>query len=329
MKFIHLHWKNDHILSKNRSLFNWQYQGSDQQINFILAKEKNEVLGILGYIKNSKYDEELMTKDVVWLALWKVKDNTPSGLGLNLYKELLRKEQGSIIAVNGINETHPPIYRALGFQNVEFDCFYMVNSEISQNIIKHNCQLPKSQPIDQKGVSLKEIDIHEIQKIDNLVFQDNNLNHKSVSYFSNKYLLHPFYKYRIFSILDKKKCLGLLCTRIVTYKDYKALRVIDFIGEQKSISRIGKSILELIKIEGIEYVDFWQHGLQERYLLEAGFYKLDFQKNDIVIPNFFEPFVQKSIKIFSAVRLENTQNFFFFKGDGDQDRPTNLDEPYE
>ena len=69
MKFIHLHWKNDHILSKNRSLFNWQYQGSDQQINFILAKEKNEVLGILGYIKNSKYDEELMTKDVVWFAL--------------------------------------------------------------------------------------------------------------------------------------------------------------------------------------------------------------------------------------------------------------------
>ena len=100
MDFIHLHWKQNHILSQDRNLFDWQYKAQENKLNFVIAKEGKELLGILGYIKNSRYDNALKERDVVWLALWKVRENSPAGLGLKLYKKLVSLEPDCIIAVN-------------------------------------------------------------------------------------------------------------------------------------------------------------------------------------------------------------------------------------
>lgn len=324
MDFINEHWKKGHVLSTHKNLFEWQYKSEKNEINLLIAKESDEILGILGYIKNSNYDINLYKNDVIWLALWKVKNDAPSGLGLKLYEKLKRQEPGSIIAVNGINKLHPPIYRALGFENIKFNCFYMTNPKINQSIIKHNIPLPIASPSFHANLSLEEIGISEIKKIDFLPIDSANLNRKSLPYFTKRYLLHPFYDYRIFSIIENKDCLGLISSRIVSYKNYRALRILDFVGDPFSLSKVGNEILDLIIKEEIEYVDFWQYGLDDTVLIEGGFSKLDTESEDIIIPNFFEPLVQEKTNIYSAVKYKDNRKFLFCRADGDQDRPNQL-----
>ena len=67
-----------------------------------------------------------------------------------------------------------------------------------------------------------------------------------------------------------------------------------------------------------EYVDFYQYGIDHAIFDTAGF-TLNLLTDDLIIPNHFEPFVQKN-KTLHFFTSEHGQ-FYIFKGDGDQDRP--------
>ena len=69
-----------------------------------------------------------------------------------------------------------------------------------------------------------------------------------------------------------------------------------------------------------EYIDFLCSGLSSTMMLRAGFIKVN---DDVVIPNYFEPFVKKNIFInfFTESSLDE-ENLRIFKADGDQDRPS-------
>ena len=60
--------------------------------------------------------------------------------------------------------------------------------------------------------------------------------------------------------------------------------------------------------------------MDKKILKKAGFKQNKFTKN-IIIPNYFEPFVKENINICTAVWPKKTQ-LLIFKGDGDQDRPS-------
>ena len=49
---------------------------------------------------------------------------------------------------------------------------------------------------------------------------------------------------------------------------------------------------------------------------------MDCEKKDIVIPNYFEPFIQENISISYFTDSQNLENLRIFKADGDQDRPS-------
>ena len=70
-KFISNNYKNNHILIKNRNLFNFyfldKYKNNPQ---FLLAKDsKKQIIAILGYITNHQFDSKIKIKSL-WLALW-------------------------------------------------------------------------------------------------------------------------------------------------------------------------------------------------------------------------------------------------------------------
>ena len=96
------------------------------------------LVGILGYIPTRRYDDDLSAqKNIVWLALWKVREDYQSSMvGLKLLKTLESLEPNSVMAVNGINLNHPPIYKALGFQVHELGQYYLANPDVSQNLIQ-------------------------------------------------------------------------------------------------------------------------------------------------------------------------------------------------
>jgi len=87
MDFIDKYWKKGHIMSQDRDLFQYEYQDGDQ-INFILAIDKNTRLleGIFGFIKCS--DTKDVKKKDIWGSMWKVRE---SGENMPLLGILIQK----------------------------------------------------------------------------------------------------------------------------------------------------------------------------------------------------------------------------------------------
>ena len=102
------------------------------------------------------------------------------------------------------------------------------------------------------------------------------------------------------------------------FKKRKSLRIIDFNGDHKKIRFIGGQLIKFIEKNNYEYLDFYNFGIDKKYFKSAGFSEVN---NDVIIPNYYEPFLRKNIKINFAV-YPKIKNFILFKGDCDQERPS-------
>ena len=135
-KFINDEWKEDHILSKSKELFDWQYLNENNTYNFIILKNKNEILGILGFIPSYRYDKNLINKNIIWLALWKISERIEiKGIGLKMLSFLQKNVAHIGIGANGINKSLPNMYRALRYQAGHLNHYYSVNKNYDPKLI--------------------------------------------------------------------------------------------------------------------------------------------------------------------------------------------------
>ena len=116
---------------------------------------------------------------------------------------------------------------------------------------------------------------------------------------------------------------GLAVCRVVEALGARALRIVDLQINPEYISRIGRCVEELISRNDCEYADILQVGLPVEEFSKAGFQLLD-HDGSTVIPNYFEPFLSKNVKVDVCYKCASGDNFIAFKGDGDQDRPNVL-----
>lgn len=75
MMFIDAHWRRGHVLATSRPLMDWQYRAESDRYNFLLALQESDLLGVLGYIPTRRYDPALAENNVLWLTLWKIRDD--------------------------------------------------------------------------------------------------------------------------------------------------------------------------------------------------------------------------------------------------------------
>lgn len=325
MEFIGIHWRRGHILSENKPFMEWQHK-SYEGFNFIVAVSNGLIVAVLGYINNQRYDQNCDLK-TIWLALWKVKDDSKiGGLGLKLIKVLEVEEQPDILASNGTLIAQWPIYRLLGFKCLSLKCFYLVNTLVPKKIIgsvePHSKNIVGSNS-DLRISALSRVDANELKKIKWDAYTGLNEIVKTPDYFVKRYLLHPIYDYRVYKITGMTHLDSLIAARVVEYDNAKALRIIDFSGDSNSFVGLGALIREILENEGMEYCDFWQHGIDDKILADSGFSTLT-NDSGVIIPNFFEPFVRESGAIHSVFKTDLNGNYIICKGDGDQDRPSRL-----
>lgn len=314
-RFIHLEWKKNHILSKNKNVIEWFY-GNNNQINFVLAKYQKKIIGVLGFIPNFQFDIELKKNQIIWLALWKVKkDNRFNGVGLGLLNFLQKKFRGCAFGCNGINNKVEKIYKLLNYKSFYLNHYYFINSSMEQKVIKKKFKIKKFKE-KKSFYKIKKINKEEIKKIK---FPIKHQNKKSPKYFINRYFECRFFKYIIFGIFKKNNLKGIFSTKIQNYKASKILRIIDYYGDITHLRHI-KSALQKTMIEfNIEYTDFYNFGIKDSLMKRGGFIKNNFNKK-IVVPNYFYPFKNKNIKIRSVTKNINSR-LLIYKGDGDQDMP--------
>ena len=321
MDFISSHWQSEHVLAKNRSLMEWQHCSEDG-CNYILASEEGILVGVLGYIPTRRYDDELSAKNnIVWLALWKVRDDYHSSMvGLKLLKTLETLEPSSIMAVIGINSNHPPMYKALGFQVHELGQYYLANPYTSQNLIQNPENLSLATAIFGRA-NLKRVDYSDLENIRFSALKTSAF--KTIEYFKKRFILHPFYHYELYGIFLDSSLRAAIATRIAEHNGSRVLRIVDFIGEISILSDCGSAFQKLMAEQHLEYMDFWQCGISPEVLARAGFHKVD-PTGELICPNYFEPFVAENSRITCCVKGSLDESFIVCRADGDQDRPNDV-----
>lgn len=317
MAFIDRHWHKGHVLATSRALMDWQHREPDGSYNYLLAWEGGELLGVLGYLPTRRYDPALVGHNLLWLALWKTRDDVKvAGLGLRILHALGGIEPHVALGVSGINLAHPPMYRALGYQVVELAQHYLVNPDVPRRLISGHAE-KTIWPHPREGDAVfTEMDVEELQ---NLRWESHVIPRKTPTYFARRFLQHPFYRYRVF-LASRETHRGLLAMRVAMHQDAAALRIVDFTGDVEVLAQCGAALGKRMHEDKVEYVDFWQFGLPEGALEAAGFERVDPHAN-VVVPNYYEPFLAKNGRIVCAIKPQGKWPFLVFRADGDQDRP--------
>tara|TARA_B100000886_G_scaffold334084_1_gene289083 strand:+ start:2418 stop:3464 length:1047 start_codon:yes stop_codon:yes gene_type:complete len=328
-KFINNEWEKGHILSKSKNLFDWQYLNLNKSYNFIILKNKNEILGILGFIPSCRYDKNLIKENIIWLALWKISEKVKiKGIGLKMISFLKRNVAHIGIGVNGINKSHPKMYKALGYQAGNLNHYYSVNKNLESKLISSTKEY-NHPSLNQKGLKwkiLSENDCRNFEEQFNYEISPHSEIKKTPIYFLNRYIKHPYYCYQVYLIPHpNEKEAALISIRIDKKNNSKVVRIVDYYGSIEILNYAGFGLKNIVDEYLVEYIDFWSYGIPDKIMKNFGFKIVESQHN-VIVPNYFEPFENKNNEILFAYKnINNSKNkFIICKGDGDQDRPNIL-----
>lgn len=322
--FIEKHWKTSHALVRSTELLDFQHLDKhNNRYNFVVASNKitKDYDALLGFIPSSQYDKNLEENGDYWGAIWKVRTDVSneekSFIGIEVFDYLLNKIGLKSIAAIGISSIAKKIYAIKDWQIGFLHHYYIINDRldkffIAKNVNKINRSCEVSESVISTSYSVKWLD----SDLNGIKIESKYRPYKTVDYFLNRYSKHPFYKYRFLGVYENNKLISIWATRTIFIEVSKVIRVVDVLGELKG--NINQQLMQLIYDEEAEYIDFLNYGVDKLVFKQMGFNELSFDE-DLIIPNYFEPFEQKNIKIELAYKADF--NYVVFKGDSDQDRP--------
>jgi hypothetical protein len=318
MQFINDHWKENHILSQNKDLFLYEYK-DNQRINFVISRNSNnKINAILGFIKSSNEIKD------IWCAIWKVvKTDTNPILGIELLEYLRNSKDYGVLTCNGVSIQTINIYKFLNIYTNYLLHYVILNDNIKiYNIAKvaNSFSFKKPNFFNNNNFLLKEL------KEAGLIFEfekyKNNIPYKDKTYFVKRYFNHPIYSYKIYGVYYKKNITSLLVTREEMVRNSKVLRIVDYIGKDSDLKFVSKYLYSIIEQNNYEYADFMCFGFSDKELINAGFTMVSHNTKNLVIPNYFNPFVQENNKIYFFADTSKIERVRMVKADGDQDRPS-------
>lgn len=308
ISFIDSDWKKNHIFVKDRELFDWQHKGKNHY-NFVLAKSDDEIIGVLGYIPLSQYSDALSENNELWLAIWKVKDgvNKP-GLGLMMLKFLNKKYNNPSICSLGLSQQVIPIYKAFKYNVGVLTHLAFFNDDVKSFEVGTPV-LNKRFILEKNELTYEVAD--EVPNIDESFF--NSYPKKNKEYLDNRYVKHPRYDYKFLIMYRDDVILSVSVFREIYVDGVKISRIVDGFGENITNPMFSYNIANFLKTNSYEYVD-----LVSNITCMPGSFFIS-SSEDVIIPNYFEPFEKKNVKIDYAYK--STNDFVIYRGDSDQDRP--------
>lgn len=322
-KFIHDHWRNNHQLATSQALFDWQHWDKARSCyNFVIAEhsQSGEIHAILGFIPVSQFDTSLEDNRDYWLAIWKVREDTSArGLGLSLLLFLRAERKPRSIAAVGLSRLVVPIYQRLGYHTGKLDHWYILNPKVREYRL---ARVPA-------GVSIKSNLLKKSCTL-NVVTRTSEFSMgsyiptKSLKYIEERYINHPTYNYFVVEALCGGRSVGLCVYRTIETKLGRAVRIVDLASSQdENFDFLHETVFSAFDETGAEYADFYCLGYSAVGMGRAGF-SLRTSSPGLIIPNYFEPFVQQNVDLDYAywVTRDVQQKYRFVKGDSDQDRPS-------
>ena len=324
--FIKEHWKENHVFVYNKQLLNWQHLNTkNKHYNYYISR--NDSLSgldsLLGFIPQNQFDVAL-PKEQLFLAIWKKNDAVKDlGLGVALLKQLVKDIKPSFIGAIGLSKEVFRYYKAMKYEVGQMDLFVLISPFIDRFLIakiNRNFRLPQS-IADSSSCDLKELMEADLLKIGtNFIYESTPL--KSTAFLINRYIRHPIYNYIFWGGSENGKLKCIIIVRKIELNHRCILRIVDIQGDISFFSRLGTLFLKKLKIHEAEYLDCYSVGVTSKLYLDAGFINRKQYSEDIIIPNYFEPFKQSNIEIdYAYINKDATKKVRLFRGDSDQDRP--------
>lgn len=315
LAFIERHWSASHAFVKYPALFDYEHL-VDGELRFVIAidKQAQRVAGIQGYILSNAGP-----RPDVWGAIWKVADTRIPALGYRVHQYLKQAfEPGAYTGV-GVSATTFGLHRKMGHEIGHLDHYYRLGSTAQFRIAAIDD--PVREPLHDDTTRLDEYTSwQQLEAHFDPSLHAGRQPAKDAWYIERRYFAHPAYRYRVFGMVSDEQPRGLLVAREVRQNDATALRFVDVIGDAAALAGASHAIERLIVDGGHEYADFYCHGIDAGIMRNAGFSLKDPQGSD-VIPNYFEPFVQKNVPL---AYVTATPGIRICKADADQDRPNSL-----
>ena len=299
-KYIHKFWKKNHILVKNKKLFDWLHISTKGKVDFIINKKNKKIISILGVINNSRDKNYSEISVAIWHSIKKI-------FGLNLFLKIILDKKIKVIKATTISPSMIPFYKSMGFIVKNFNQYYITNLKSEDQKITFGLKRTKMIKILDKN-NLIFNDINELLKI------KKKLNRKYIKW---RYCSHPTYKYYYLS--NKSYNLILIC-RIVEIKNSKFISVVDYIGSFKTEKNLSKKIASFLIRRRFHHIEFLHYGSEDNFILSSGFKKANFKQ---ILPIYSEPFTGlKKIHVTcgykSKIKLKKIK---MVRSDGDSDRP--------
>ena len=320
-KYLKNNWVKEHILLKRKKIFNWYYR-ERKNYNFIFSKKNKIIRSCLGIIPNKKLknnDKSIfdIKNQIIWLTMWSVDKRIINNSGLDLLFFVMRKAKNSIIATVGCNKNAFNIFKSLGFKCGFLKHYYFINPKKKFfNLI--NIKKIKIYKYKKTKKKLFLLDfIKSYSKIKNIDILEKKFK-KNYHYFFDKYIKNPFYNYKFFFYKDIN-IEGFFVAREAKHNFFKSLRIVEFFGNYEKLENIAYDLSKLSINKDYEYIDFYNYGIQSKFLINLGF-MVNSYKKEIIIPNYYEPFILKNIKLAFSFFPPNSK-IYLFKGDCDQERP--------
>lgn len=328
--FIDNHWQKNHALVLSRPLMDWQHFDTiNNRYNFSFARHRQsgEIHALQGLIPSSQYDPEILNP-IVWGGIWKVRsDINNSGLGMmvRLYGEI--EIPGCARGGIGLSNDASSIEKKLNIRNGICNQYYMLNRKILHFRLAAN--IPPGHPEPKFAsnpsktiIPLKEDDYYNAEGPAFTGIPP----YKSKNYYLNRFYRHPIYTYHVAGILEAKQLIGVFFYRICEAQDSRCIRIVDYFGTGDSLPGNADNFQKLMEDTSAEYIDFFNTGINPELFFQTGFDER--HRSDIIIPNYFEPFLQKNIELaYSLSSKDPNFPILFFKADGDQDRPNRIPKP--
>lgn len=323
LTFIDTYWKKNHILVRSKEILDFQYYNREtSQYDFVLAEntQTGELDGIRGWIRVDQFDPALSQYDEVWSAVSKVRTDVENNeikvLGSYLWR-YLEKHKG--FGTVGISRFSFAMHTAIRHKTCSLGQFFILNRETKEfkvAVIPADYQLPAT--IKESNWHLREIE--DLNAIADEAVPAYYRPFKSKTYLINRFAKHPVYQYHFYGIYEENDLKSILVGKYVEINGGKILRIVDVLGSLEEVGCLYEDFQSIMHDTGSEYVDFLCFGIDESVFQNIGFDKLDPEQEELIIPNYFEPFEAKNIVINGAYKP--AERYCMFKADADQDRPS-------
>lgn len=322
LDFIDKYWRKNHILVRSKDILDFQYYNKEEDnYSFLLAEnqETGEIDGIRGWIRVAQYDPALAENDDVWSAVWKVRTDVTNEeiklLGSFLGRYLNRHKGFGTV---GISKFSYAMHTALRHTMCTLSQYFILNPDITDFKIAKIPVCHKINYCKKSEWHIKEID--NIMSISDAEVKAVYKPQKSITYLFNRFQNHPIYQYHFYGIYHGEKIESVLVGRFVDINNSRILHIVDVLGALEPCGSLYWDLVEILRRTSSEYVDMLCYGVDESVFIKIGFEKLNPDSDKLIIPNYFEPFIQQNIIINGAFKPVN--GYTMFKADADQDRPS-------